>query len=99
MERGYVYILCNRKNGALYVGFTKSLFERVQEHKNKTNPNSHTAQYDIHRLVYFESYDLIREALRREKQLKGWNRSWKIALIETDNPEWREIDLGWIDLS
>jgi putative endonuclease len=99
MMRGYVYILCNRKNGALYTGFTKSLYERVQEHKNKTNPKSHTAQYDIDRLVYFETYDLIREALRHEKQLKDWNRSWKIALIEKDNPEWREIVLDWRDLS
>ena len=98
MERGYDYILCSRKNGALYVGFTKSLYERLQEHKSKTNPNSHTAQYTIDRLIYFETYELIREALRREKQIKGWNRSWKIALFEKENPKWREIVLDWRDL-
>lgn len=59
MAKGYVYILCNRKNGSLYTGFTKDLWARVQDHTNKTDPNSFTARYDVDRLVYFESYDLV----------------------------------------
>ena len=99
MAVGYVYILCNRKNDALYIGFTKDLAARLQEHKDQSDPNSFTARHGIDTLVHVEVYDLVVEAMRREKQLKGWKRAWKIALIEKNNPDWREPKLDWRDLA
>jgi putative endonuclease len=86
----YVYILASKRNGTLYVGVTNNLIRRVYEHKNDlvegfTNSNR------IHRLVYFEEFADIREAILREKQLKKWNRSWKLRIIEEKNPEWKDL--------
>lgn len=97
MSGGYVYILCNRKNGALYVGATRDLQARLHEHKTKANPKSHTARYNISRLVYYEYYDNASDAFAREKRWKKYPRQWKINLIERNNPDWDEIVLDIFD--
>jgi putative endonuclease len=90
-ERGYyVYILTNRIGGTLYIGVTNDLVRRVYEHKSNA-AESFTKRHDVHRLVYFECFDDIEQAIHREKRLKKWPRAWKISLIEKDNPSW--IDL------
>ena len=94
--RFYVYILANKRNGTLYTGVTNSLFTRGFQHQLKINPDSFTAKYNINRLVYYESYRYIKQAIQREKQIKKWNRSWKIELIEKDNPAWRDLFLGMV---
>lgn len=88
---GYVYILASERNGTLYVGVTNDLVRRVQEHRAERNPDSFTARYDVKRLVYYEYHDDIRNAIRREKQLKGWKRQWKLELIEGMNLHWRDL--------
>ena len=90
----YVYILSNgfRK---LYIGVTNNLERRVTEHKQKLSPDSHTARYNITRLVYFERFHSIVAAISREKQLKGWLRVRKLELIVATNPEWRDLSEGW----
>ena len=90
MYNYYIYILASRKNGALYIGITNNLLKRVYEHKNKTF-DGFTKKYDIDKLVYYECYDNIEYAITREKQMKKWNRKWKIELIEKDNKEWRDL--------
>ena len=87
----YVYILANKRNGTVYIGITNDLSRRSFEHKNKDNPNSFTAKYNINKLVYNETYEYIDDAIRREKQLKKWNRIWKLRLIEENNPTWRDL--------
>ena len=89
-KTGYVYILASRKYGTLYIGLTNNPARRVNEHKTEIN-ESFTKRYHIHRLVYYEVFDWIGAAIRREKQLKKWNRLWKIQLIESVNPEWRDL--------
>jgi putative endonuclease len=85
-----VYILTSRRNGTLYVGVTSNLVKRVHEHKHDL-ADGFTKKYRVHRLVYFELADDMPSAIAREKQLKKWNRAWKIALIERVNPEWRDL--------
>jgi putative endonuclease len=85
-----VYILTSRRNGTLYVGVTGNLVKRVHEHKHDL-ADGFTKKYGVHRLVYFELADDMPSAIAREKQLKKWNRAWKIALIERVNPEWRDL--------
>jgi len=97
MRYGYVYILCSQKNGTLYIGVTSDLAGRLEEHKSHFDLKSFTATHNVTRLVWFERYDLITDAIAREKTLKKWKREWKIALIEKENPEWREIILGYDD--
>jgi putative endonuclease len=89
----FVYILCNRKQGALYIGVTNDLIRRVYEHKMKAVP-SFTSRYGIDRLVYFEQLDDPENAIRREKLLKDWNRAWKIRLIQENNPDWDDLYPG-----
>ncbi len=86
----YVYILASKRNGTLYIGVTNDLQKRVNEHKNKSVPGF-TQKYDITKLVYHETTDDIIGALEREKQLKKWNRKWKIELIEKENPLWEDL--------
>jgi putative endonuclease len=86
----YVYILSSKKNGTLYVGVTGNLVKRIHEHREGLL-EGFTRKYRVHDLVYIEQTKDIHEALRREKQLKKWNRQWKIDLIEKENPDW--IDL------
>lgn len=87
----YVYILASNTNYSVYIGVTNDLIRRVYEHRHEADPKSFTAQYEIHKLVYFEETTDIKAALEREKQLKGWRRSKKNALIETMNPPWKDL--------
>ncbi len=90
MKNYYVYILASRKNGTLYIGVTNNLIKRICEHKNG-EVKGFTQRYNIHLLVYFEYYHQVEYAIKREKQLKKWNRNWKISLIEENNPEWKDL--------
>ena len=76
--------------GTLYIGVTNDLIRRVHEHKSKA-AEGYTRKYDVDRLVYFETFDDIENAIRREKRLKKWNRAWKIRLIEETNPNWADL--------
>ena len=89
--RYYVYILASATNVTVYIGVTSNLLQRVYEHKNHLDPDSFTAKYKVDKLVYFEETTDVRAALEREKQLKGWRRSKKNALVETMNPEWKDL--------
>ena len=93
MKEFYVYILANASR-RIYVGVTNYLERRVYEHKYKLIPGF-TSKYNIHRLVYFESTFDVTAAITREKQIKGWLRSKKIALIETLNPSWNDLSTEW----
>jgi putative endonuclease len=88
----HVYILTNA-NRALYIGVTNNLARRVAEHKSRTVPGF-TAKYGIDTLIHIEASDSINAAIAREKDLKGWRRARKIALIEESNPEWEELSVG-----
>jgi putative endonuclease len=81
----HIYIICNRRNGTLYVGVTSDIKRRIWEHKNKTIPGF-SAKYGLGRLVYLEAYKNITDAISREKQIKAGSRAKKIVLIETENP-------------
>ena len=83
----YVYILASGIGGTLYVGVTNNLFRRIPEHKER-KADRFTARYGVDRLVYFEAHDTIDAAIAHEKRLKRWRRSWKVQLIEKDNPNW-----------
>ncbi|MDX2216866.1 MAG: GIY-YIG nuclease family protein [Oculatellaceae cyanobacterium bins.114] len=85
-----IYIMASRRNGTLYIGVTSDLIKRVWEHRNDL-VDGFTKRYSIHCLVYFEQHSDIATAIQREKQLKKWNRAWKIALIEEANPEWLDL--------
>ena len=86
----YIYMLASKKNGTLYVGVTSDLIKRIYEHKND-HVEGFTQKYTIHNLVYFEATESIESAIIREKQLKKWNRAWKINLIEKSNPAWNDL--------
>ncbi|MFC1734318.1 GIY-YIG nuclease family protein [candidate division KSB1 bacterium] len=86
----YIYILASRKNGTLYIGVSNDLIKRVFEHKQKM-VEGFSKRYNISNLVYFEESSDVHSALAREKQLKKWNRAWKIRLIEQQNPEWHDL--------
>ena len=90
MKTGYVYILANKENGTLYTGVTSDLKKRVWEHKNDAF-DGFTSKYKIHTLVYFEQSEDITSAIAREKNLKNWQRKWKLELINKFNPEWRDL--------
>lgn len=83
----YVYILASKRNGTLYIGVTNNLIKRVYEHKNNLI-DGFTKKYNVHRLVYYEEFNDVKEAIIREKRIKKWRRQWKIKLIESFNPEW-----------
>jgi putative endonuclease len=85
-----LYILASRPGGAIYVGVTSDLVRRVYEHRTGA-VDGHTKRYGIDRLVYFEVYDSIRDAIQREKNLKHWPRVWKTRLITESNPAWRDL--------
>lgn len=86
----YVYILASKKDGVLYIGATNNLARRIFEHKNHIL-KGFTDKYFIEKLVYFEQTSDIKSAISREKQLKKFNRQWKIDLIEKDNPKWQDL--------
>ena len=88
----YVYIMASRRNGTLYIGQTDNLNRRVFEHKSGAVPG-HTARYGVKTLVWFEAHESRETALTREKRMKKWNREWKLALVEMDNPDWEDLAL------
>ena len=89
----YVYILSSL-SGTLYTGITNSLYRRTLQHKGKETPGF-TSKYGVDRLVYYEVFHDVRAAIRREKEIKGWTRRKKIALIEGMNPKWQDLAEGW----
>lgn len=90
MNRYFVYILASQRNGTLYIGVTNDIVRRVYEHKNDLI-KGFTAKYKIHHLVYVEECEDVNVAIAREKQLKKWQRDWKLKLIEETNPEWNDL--------
>ena len=93
MRTSYIYIVASRTR-VLYVGVTNDLWRRAKEHKEGVSPGF-TSKYRVKRLVYFEEFEDIRDAIRREKQLKGWTRARKIELIESRNPTWEDFSANW----
>lgn len=89
-KRYYVYLLASRRNGTLYIGVTNDLIRRVWEHKTDVL-EGFTKRYQVHHLVWFEQTEDVAAAIAREKQLKKWNRAWKLQFIEASNPEWRDL--------
>jgi putative endonuclease len=86
----YVYILASRPGGAIYIGVTRDLVRRVYEHKTGAVPG-HTKRYAIDKLVYFEQYSAVYDAIQREKNMKHWPRAYKTRLIGQSNPTWRDL--------
>jgi len=80
----------SKKNGTLYVGVTSDLIKRIYQHKNG-QISGFANKYKMDKLMYFEQYEVISEAIKREKQLKGWRRDWKLKLIEDNNPRWEDL--------
>ena len=85
-----VYLLASKKNGTLYIGVTTNLVQRIYKHKNGLT-EGFAGKYDVQRLVYYEGHGTMESAINREKQIKAWQRRWKIDLIEANNPEWRDL--------
>ncbi|MGB0468175.1 MAG: GIY-YIG nuclease family protein [Pontibacterium sp.] len=94
MKKPYVYILASQQNGTLYIGVTSNLIQRIWQHKNN-QVEGFTKKYAVHMLVYYEAHDTMLLAITREKQLKKWNRRWKIDFIARNNPHWRDL---WPDI-
>lgn len=90
----YLYILTNKKNGTLYVGVTNNLERRMFEHKHKL-VEGFTKKYRLDRLIYFEVFQYVNDAIKREKNIKKWKRQWKINLIEEENPDWDDLAKDW----
>jgi putative endonuclease len=95
MKDYYVYILANKRNGALYVGVTNDLLRRISEHKSGVEPGF-TRRYGVNILVWYEIHNDINAAIAREKRIKGWNRAWKIRLIEKENSGWNDLAPGLV---
>lgn len=95
-----VYILASQRNGTVYIGVTSNLLARIHQHRDEVT-KGFTAQYSVKRLVWFEMHGDMAAAITREKQLKKWNRAWKLRLIEDANPQWRDLaeQLGFPPLS
>jgi putative endonuclease len=91
----YVCILATRKDGPLYVGMTNDLHRRIFEHKSHAIRGL-TWRYNVDRLVYWETFERPDAAIKREKQVKRWRRAWKVALIERENPDWRDLALEFV---
>src|SRR5690242_21112539 len=91
-----VYVLASRRNGTLYTGVTSSFLARIQQHRDGT-VRGFTREYGVKLLVWFEQHATMESAITREKRIKKWNRAWKLELIETGNPEWRDLaeDFGF----
>ena len=90
MAYSYVYILASKKNGTLYIGVTSDLIKRVYEHRIHL-VEGFTKKHKVHLLVYFEQFEDIMLAIKREKQMKAWRRDWKLELIEENNPRWEDL--------
>jgi putative endonuclease len=93
---GWTYILASKRNGTLYTGVTSNLGERVWQHKVKAIPGF-TSKYSVDKLVWYEPFERIEDAIAAEKRIKRWRRAWKLALIEERNPQWRDLyeELNW----
>jgi putative endonuclease len=96
MKAFYVYILSSKRNGTLYTGVTSDLVKRIYKHKNDL-ADGFTKKYKIHDLVWYELHPTAESAIMREKQIKVWQRAWKLKLIEDSNPEWNDLyaSIGW----
>jgi putative endonuclease len=90
MRQGYVYILANKRNGTLYIGVTTDLAARIFAHRNGTG-SVFTKKYGVKILVWYETYDMVTDAIQRETTLKHWLRKWKLELIEKTNPNWDDL--------
>jgi putative endonuclease len=93
----YVYIITNPRHTVLYTGVTNDIVRRSFEHKVKENKKSFTARYNCNKLIYFEEFGDITEAIHREKQLKKYRREWKLDLITKMNADWKDLSEDWID--
>jgi len=93
----FVYFLTNKRFTVLYTGVTSDLQQRVYEHKTKLHRNSFTAKYLCDRLVYYEEFSDVEEAIKREKQVKRYKTTWKSNLVNQMNPEWKDLSKGWYD--
>jgi putative endonuclease len=91
-KQSFVYIMASKKYGTLYTGVTSGLLERIYQHKNKVH-EGFTKQYSVTTLVWYEQYENMLSAIKREKQIKSWNRLWKIEVIESMNPEWKSLEM------
>jgi putative endonuclease len=94
MPTYYVYILASKQNGTLYIGVTNDLRRRLQEHQQGLK-SGFTKKHEVTRLVWYEQTTEVNEAILREKQMKKWNRDWKIRLIEENNPHWDDLSQDW----
>lgn len=94
--KGTVYILTNKKNTVLYTGVTSNLSERIKKHKDKFYQNSFTRRYSADKLVWFETLPTMEEAIKREKQIKAGSRQKKTDLINSTNPEWKDLYLSLV---
>ena len=92
----YVYILASKIRGTLYIGITNNLQRRIYEHKIGIK-RGFTQKYGVNKLVYFESFKNVDEAINREKNLKKWKREWKIKLLEEKNKKWEDLSQDWFD--
>jgi putative endonuclease len=85
-----VYMLASKRNGTLYIGVTSDLIKRIWEHKSNV-VKGFTDRYNVHQLVWYELHETMEAAIRKEKMLKNWKRSWKLELIESSNPDWQDL--------
>ena len=95
MKGGWVYIMTNKHNTTLYVGVSSKLMKRVLQHKKGVYPGAFTDQFLCHKLVWFQEYKSITEAIAMEKRIKRWRRAWKEELIREQNAEWSDLSEGW----
>ncbi|MBQ8458743.1 GIY-YIG nuclease family protein [bacterium] len=95
----YVYILTNYNNTTFYIGVTDNLLRRLHEHKNKIT-KGFSAKYNLNKLIYFECTNFIEDALNREKQLKNWHRDWKLNLVKSTNPDFKDLgpEIGYVEI-
>lgn len=93
-KRYYTYIMTNWKNTVLYTGVTSHLYGRVLQHKTKIL-RGFTSRYNVNKLVYYEEYQYVQDAIRREKQIKNWHRQWKMNQITKSNPSWKDLSSDW----
>ena len=91
----WIYMMCNAHNDVLYIGITNDLYRRVLEHKSGAI-SGFTEKYNCHKLVYYEEFNRVEEALSREKQLKNWKREWKNELVIQMNPDWNDLSAEWV---
>ena len=98
MKPGFIYIITNNSNTVLYIGVTSNLPQRIEEHKQKRYENSFSARYNLNKLVYYEQFQMIGDAIGREKQLKAGNRATKEKLINSINPNWNDLYDEIIDI-